>query len=427
MGDGVASVKPGDRVLAGTRFNGQAELVTVRENMVYRLPEQLSFEEGAAFPVNYATAEAGLVVMGGLQEGERVLIHAAAGGVGISATQIAKRIGAEVFGTASALKHDAIRQQGVDHAIDYRSQDFAEEVRRLTRQEGGARTGRRDAPACAQLRKRRRWVRPPAKCPAETSASTPRNPAPSRVPPPQRKRLGICAAPARSILVRRRDHRASERMPKHLKAHDCRCDACINRKLFDVECMDREQVAVRLVSRGRGRPDVAGGAGVAPQRLAPAGSLPLLGSPAPAESSVTDAGMFATAQCQNPEPVGASGSKQVTAKLFVSARNPDHDSCGDTSSPPAPMIPDTWAFGSVSPSLTSVLVAIVGFRGADVRRRVDDDEVAFVTLTRFDSLDVIRRFAGDDHEVRVLEPKVLGLLSRYDDPVRHFETVSFRA
>ncbi|MGA9856890.1 MAG: medium chain dehydrogenase/reductase family protein [Solirubrobacteraceae bacterium] len=136
LGAGVESLKPGDRVLAGTRFNGQAELVTVPENMVYPLPEQLSFEEGAAFPVNYATAQAGLVVMGGLTQGERVLIHAAAGGVGISATQIAKRIGAEVFGTASASKHDAIRRQGVDHAIDYRSQDFAEEVRRITGGEG---------------------------------------------------------------------------------------------------------------------------------------------------------------------------------------------------------------------------------------------------------------------------------------------------
>jgi NADPH:quinone reductase-like Zn-dependent oxidoreductase len=136
VGAEVASVQTGDRVLAGTRFNGQAELVTVRENMVYKLPEQLSFEEGAAFPVNYATAQAGLVVMGGLKQGERVLIHAAAGGVGISATQIAKGIGAEVFGTASASKHDAIREHGVDHPIDYRTQDFAAEVRRLTNGEG---------------------------------------------------------------------------------------------------------------------------------------------------------------------------------------------------------------------------------------------------------------------------------------------------
>jgi NADPH:quinone reductase-like Zn-dependent oxidoreductase len=136
VGDGVESVKAGDRVLAGTRFNGQAELVTVPESMAYALPAQFSFEEGAAFPVNYATAQAGLVVMGGLKRGERVLIHAAAGGVGISATQIAKRIGAEVFGTASASKHSAIRAQGVDHAIDYHSQDFADEVRRITGGQG---------------------------------------------------------------------------------------------------------------------------------------------------------------------------------------------------------------------------------------------------------------------------------------------------
>src|SRR5690349_10851384 len=136
VGANVQSVKAGDRVVAGTRFNGQAELVTVPENMVYALPEQLSFEQGAAFPVNYATAYAGLVKMGGLKEGERVLIHAAAGGVGISATQIARNLGAEIFGTASASKHDAIRAQGVDHPIDYRSRDFEAEVMRITGGEG---------------------------------------------------------------------------------------------------------------------------------------------------------------------------------------------------------------------------------------------------------------------------------------------------
>jgi NADPH:quinone reductase-like Zn-dependent oxidoreductase len=136
VGEGVSDYKPGDRVLAGTRFGGYAELVTVREDMVYPLPKQLSFEQGAAFPVNYSTAQAGLRVMGGLQQGERVLIHAAAGGVGISAIQIAKLQGAEIFGTASASKHEAITAQGVDHAIDYRNKDFAEEVTRLTGGEG---------------------------------------------------------------------------------------------------------------------------------------------------------------------------------------------------------------------------------------------------------------------------------------------------
>ena len=76
------------------------------------LPERLSFEQGAAIPVNYATAWAGLVRYGGLQAGERVLIQAAAGGVGIAATQLAKRCGAEVYGAASPGKHDAVRAQG---------------------------------------------------------------------------------------------------------------------------------------------------------------------------------------------------------------------------------------------------------------------------------------------------------------------------
>jgi NADPH:quinone reductase-like Zn-dependent oxidoreductase len=136
VGDGVSEHAVGDRVMAGTRFGGQAELVTVPSTQALPLPERLSFEQGAAFPVNYGTAYAALVVMGGLREGTRVLIHAAAGGVGIAATQIARNAGAEIFGTASPSKHDAIRAQGVQHAIDYRSQDFAAEAMRLTGGEG---------------------------------------------------------------------------------------------------------------------------------------------------------------------------------------------------------------------------------------------------------------------------------------------------
>jgi NADPH:quinone reductase-like Zn-dependent oxidoreductase len=136
VGEGVESRSVGDRVMAGIRFGGHASMVVVPEDQALPLPESFSFEQGAAFPVNYATAYAGLVMMGGLKPGERVLIHAAAGGVGISATQVARRIGAEIFGTASASKHDAIRAQGVDHPIDYRSTDFEEEVRRITNDEG---------------------------------------------------------------------------------------------------------------------------------------------------------------------------------------------------------------------------------------------------------------------------------------------------
>ncbi len=136
VGEGVTSVSVGDRVMAGTRFGGYAELVTVGEQDVLNLPEALSFEQGAAVPVNYATAYAGIVLMGGLREGDRLLIHAAAGGVGISATQIARARGAEIFGTASASKHDAIRAQGVTHAIDYRNDDFEVEINRITDGEG---------------------------------------------------------------------------------------------------------------------------------------------------------------------------------------------------------------------------------------------------------------------------------------------------
>lgn len=136
VGEGVSAHKRGDRVVAGTRFGGQAELVTVPEAQALPLPDRLSFEQGAAFPVNYGTAYAALVVMGSLREGNRVLIHAAGGGVGISATQIARNAGAEIFGTASPSKHDAIRAQGVAHAIDYRSQDFEAEVMQITAGEG---------------------------------------------------------------------------------------------------------------------------------------------------------------------------------------------------------------------------------------------------------------------------------------------------
>jgi NADPH:quinone reductase-like Zn-dependent oxidoreductase len=114
--EGIAS---GDRVMAGTRFGGYASQVVVPARAVVPLPDGLTFEQGAAIPVNYATAWAGLVGYGSLRAGEAVLIHAAGGGVGIAATQIAKRHGAEVHGTASPGKHDAIRANGVDVAHDY--------------------------------------------------------------------------------------------------------------------------------------------------------------------------------------------------------------------------------------------------------------------------------------------------------------------
>lgn len=119
VGAGVDQAKVGDRVMAGTQFGGYASMVVVPAADVVPLPDALSFEQGAAIPVNYATAWAGLVGYGSLREGDRVLVHAAGGGVGIAATQIARRYGAEVWGTASPGKHEAIRGFGVQHPLDY--------------------------------------------------------------------------------------------------------------------------------------------------------------------------------------------------------------------------------------------------------------------------------------------------------------------
>ncbi len=119
VGAGVDGIKTGDRVFAGTQFGGYAEQVVVPAGDVVPLPDDLSFEQGAAVPVNYATAWAGLVGYGSLRAGDKVLVHAAAGGVGIAATQIARRHGAEVWGTSSPGKHDRIREFGVQHPLDY--------------------------------------------------------------------------------------------------------------------------------------------------------------------------------------------------------------------------------------------------------------------------------------------------------------------
>jgi len=106
--------------VAGTRFGGYAEIVNVAAADTVALPDSMSFEQGAAIPVNYSTAWAALHGYGSLRAGERVLIHAAAGGVGIAAVQLAKTAGAEVHGTASPAKHQRLTELGVDRTIDYR-------------------------------------------------------------------------------------------------------------------------------------------------------------------------------------------------------------------------------------------------------------------------------------------------------------------
>jgi NADPH:quinone reductase-like Zn-dependent oxidoreductase len=119
LGEGVEGFSRGQRVMAGTKFGGYASQAVAIADDVRVLPDSFTFEQGAAIPVNYLTAWASLIGYGNLQLGERVLIHAAAGGVGIAATQIAKRHDAKVYGTASPGKHERIAELGVDHPLDY--------------------------------------------------------------------------------------------------------------------------------------------------------------------------------------------------------------------------------------------------------------------------------------------------------------------
>jgi NADPH:quinone reductase-like Zn-dependent oxidoreductase len=122
-GDGVAGIAIGERVAAFVRHGGYAERAVAKRNDVMRLPEALSFEQGAAIPLSYATAYGALVRYGGAQAGERVLIHGAGGAVGTAATALARARGLEIWGSASPAKHERLRRQGVK-PIDYTAKDW---------------------------------------------------------------------------------------------------------------------------------------------------------------------------------------------------------------------------------------------------------------------------------------------------------------
>lgn len=136
IGEGVEPGLIGKPVVAMTRFGGQSEKVVVPAGQLFPKPDTLSFEQAAAIPVNYLTAYTLLVVMGSLQSGESVLIHNAGGGVGLAALDIARKVGATTYGTASPGKHEFLRERGLDHPIDYRNQDWLPVLKRLTGDRG---------------------------------------------------------------------------------------------------------------------------------------------------------------------------------------------------------------------------------------------------------------------------------------------------
>ena len=137
LGEGTPGPAVGSRVVAITHFGGHADVVSVPAEHVLQIPDAMSFEEAAAIPVTYLTAYHMLFRVAGIRPGERVLVHMAAGGVGTAVLQLCRTVGdVEVFGTASAAKHEALRAEGCAHPIDYHTTDYAAEVRRLTGGEG---------------------------------------------------------------------------------------------------------------------------------------------------------------------------------------------------------------------------------------------------------------------------------------------------
>jgi NADPH:quinone reductase len=131
VGQGV-SLPVGARVM-GFGAGAFAEYVSWPATNLLPVPASWSFDQAAAFPIQWLTAHGCLRVCGRLQAGESVLVHAAAGGVGTAAVRLAKHYGARVFATASsAAKLEIARQHGADELIDYTKQDFVAEVKRLT-------------------------------------------------------------------------------------------------------------------------------------------------------------------------------------------------------------------------------------------------------------------------------------------------------
>jgi len=135
VGAGVEHLKPGDEVIAFA-VDSMASHVTAPATLVVRKPANIGFADAITLPNAYLTAAQALIVAAGLKRGQRVLIHAAAGGVGLAAVRLAKRVGAEVIATAgSGEKRAIVKSEGASHVFDSRSLSFADEVMRVT---GGA-------------------------------------------------------------------------------------------------------------------------------------------------------------------------------------------------------------------------------------------------------------------------------------------------
>ena len=132
----VTKWNKGDKVFGLIPGGGYAEFAVINENMAMRIPEKFSFIQAASIPEVFLTSYQALIWYGKLEKGNSVLIHAGGSGVGTAAIQIAKETGAEVFITASPSKHKICIDLGAKKAIDYNSQNFADEILNFTNQNG---------------------------------------------------------------------------------------------------------------------------------------------------------------------------------------------------------------------------------------------------------------------------------------------------
>ncbi len=133
LGPGVTGVATGDRVIGLVDRGAFAEVALVRADEVYPIPDSMDFDIAAGFPITYGTAHGALVWRADLKQGETLLVHGAAGGVGLAAVEVGKALGAEVIATAGgAEKLEIARAHGADQLIDYRSEDIRERVKALT-------------------------------------------------------------------------------------------------------------------------------------------------------------------------------------------------------------------------------------------------------------------------------------------------------
>lgn len=136
VGANVTGFKFGDRVMGIVGGGAYAEISRIDHRMAMPIPAGLDYVQAAAITEVFVTAHEALLHLGKLQEGETVLIHAGAGGVGGAAVQLARAAGATVIATAQAGAHDLVRRMGAHHAIDYENEDFAQVVAMLTGERG---------------------------------------------------------------------------------------------------------------------------------------------------------------------------------------------------------------------------------------------------------------------------------------------------